>query len=156
MAYLWDDFPFTNFHEINLDYILRVTKYAKETADSMNKWKAEHEQEYKELLQHVEAIQDWIDNLENGEIPEALIAGLADWLNANMESLIGKSIKFVWFGLTEDGYFAAYIPEKWRELTFDTVMDFNNEYYGHLLICYDDKELKAAETYYNSSLNGGN
>lgn len=155
MAYMWGSFPYTNFHELNLDYILKIAKYAQETSEKMLAWRTQHEREYKELLKHVNALQAWIDGIEKGDIPEELINGLGAWLDANLESLIGKSIKFVWFGLTEDGYFAAYIPEKWQELTFDTIMNFDNEYYGHLLICYDDAELKAAETYYGSSLNIG-
>lgn len=146
----WDDFPNTNFHEINLDWFLKVANYVKTTADTMNEWKAAHEKEYEELLQHVNAIQDWIDGLEDGDIPEALINGLAAWIDKNIEDLIGKNIRYVWFGLTNDGYFVAYMPESWQELWFDTVMDFQNEYYGHLLIKYDPEGLRETTPYYST------
>lgn len=146
----WDDFPNTNFHEINLDWFLKVANYVKTTADTMNEWKAVHEKEYEELLQHVNAIQDWIDGLEDGDIPEALINGLAAWIDKNIEDLIGKNIRYVWFGLTNDGYFVAYMPESWQELWFDTVMDFQNEYYGHLLIKYDPEGLRETTPYYST------
>lgn len=146
----WDDFPNTNFHEINLDWFLKVANYVKTTADTMNEWKAAHEKEYEELLQHVNAIQDWIDGLEEGDIPEALINGLAAWIDKNIEDLIGKNIRYVWFGLTNDGYFVAYMPESWQELWFDTVMDFQNEYYGHLLIKYDPEGLRETTPYYST------
>lgn len=146
----WDDFPNTNFHEINLDWFLKVAEYVKTTADTMNTWKAKHEQEYKELLQHVNAIQKWIEDLEDGDIPDALIQGLASWIDSNIESLIGKNIRYVWFGLTNDGHFVAYMPESWQELWFDTVMNYNDEYYGHLLIKYDPEGLRETTPYYSS------
>ena len=130
----WDDFPNTNFHEINLDWFLKVANYVKSTADEINAWKATHEKEYEELLDHVDAIQRWIDGLEDGDIPEALLEGL-------------RNIRYTWFGLTDDGYFVAYMPESWQELWFDTVMDFEDDYYGHLLIKYDANHLRKVTTY---------
>ena len=150
MAGFWDKFPNTNYHEINLDWFLKLAEYVRSTADEMNRWKAEHEQEYQELLEHVNAIQDWIDDLEAGDLPQALIDGLATWIDANIESLIGKNIRYVWFGLTDDGHFVAYMPESWQELWFDTVMNYQNEYYGHLLIKYDPEGLREATPYYST------
>ena len=147
MPGFWDKFPNTNFHEINLDWILKVIDYVKSTADTLNEWKAEHEQEYKDLLAHVDAIQAWIDGLEDGDIPQALLDGLATWIDNNIEDLIGRNIRYVWFGLTNDGYFAAYMPDSWPELWFDTVMDFSSEYYGHLLIKYDGYGLRETTPY---------
>jgi len=143
----WDDFPNTNFHEINLDWFLKVANYVKSTADEMNTWKATHEKEYKELLDHVDAIQRWIDGLEEGDIPEALLEGLRNWIDANLQELIGRNIRYTWFGLTDDGYFVAYMPESWQELWFDTVMDYEDDYYGHLLIKYDANHLRKVTTY---------
>lgn len=150
MPGFWDKFPDTNYHEINLDWFLKLAEYLKSTADTMNRWKAEHEKEYQELLDHVNAIQDWIDGLEEGDIPQALIDGLATWIDNNIEELIGKNIRYVWFGLTDDGHFVAYMPESWQELWFDTVMDFQNEYYGHLLIKYDPEGLRETTPYYST------
>lgn len=151
MAGFWDKFPNTNYHEINLDWFLKLAEYVRSTADEMNQWKTEHEQEYQELLEHVNAIQDWIDDLEAGDIPQALLDGLATWIDTNIESLIGRNIRYVWFGLTNDGYFVAYMPNSWQELWFDTVMDFENEYYGHLLIKYDPEGLQETTPYYSTT-----
>lgn len=148
-----DAFPYTNFHELNLDYILRIAKYIKQVAAEMQEWRKKHEKEYEELKDHVDAIQSWIDSVESGDIPQALFDGLATWIDENLQELIGRAIKFVWFGLTSDGHFVAYIPESWHELTFDTCMDFDAQSYGHLLICYDDARLQNAETYHGSHMN---
>lgn len=151
MPGFWDKYPNTNFHEINLDWFLKLAEYVKETADNMNEWKTTHEKEYKELLAHVDAIQKWINKLNSGDIPQSLIDALAVWIDKNLDTLIGRNIKYVWFGLTNDGYFVAYMPESWAELWFDTVMDFNNEYYGHLLIKYDAYGLRETTPYYSAT-----
>jgi hypothetical protein len=47
-------------------------------------------------------------------------------------------IKTVWFGLTDDGYFVAYIPESWQDVTFRTTgYDITTELmpdFGHLVL----------------------
>ena len=147
-----DRYPYTNFHEINLDWILRTCKHVLEVATNLEEWRREHEQEYQDLVQRVGDLENWMEKIEAGEIPESIITGLGEWLDKNMEALFSRAIKFVWFGLTKSGYFVAYIPESWQELTFDTCMDFSNEYYGHLLICYEDEKLQDAETYHRAHI----
>lgn len=43
--------------------------------------------------------------------------------------------RYVFFGLTEDGYFCAYTPPKWA-IEFDTDMDYESDTYGCLKIKY--------------------
>lgn len=150
MPGFWDKFPNTNYHEINLDWILKLMEYVKTTADSMNEWKTEHQKEYEDLLEHVDALQKWVDDLEDGDIPQSVLDGLAAWIDAHVEDLIGRNIRYVWFGLTDDGHFVAYMPNSWQELWFDTVMNFENEYYGHLLIKYDPEGLRKTTPYYST------
>lgn len=60
--------------------------------------------------------------------------------NDIIESYISEAIKMVFFGLTDTGYFVAYIPDSWDDITFNTT-----EYditvpcmteYGHLVLSY--------------------
>lgn len=50
---------------------------------------------------------------------------------------IEKALKHVYFGLTNSGYFAAYIPENWSDVHFSTIMDYDSALYGHLVLMYD-------------------
>lgn len=55
-----------------------------------------------------------------------------------MENLISGAIKNVWFGLTQTGYFVAYIPDSWRDIMFattgyDTTVPTQLNY-GHLCL----------------------
>lgn len=58
------------------------------------------------------------------------------WIDENfkliMDGLLGH---MVFFNLTEEGYFCAYIPEKWA-IAFDTDVDYNSDNYGCLEIRY--------------------
>ena len=72
---------------------------------------------------------------------------LADWIDLHMPTLIAQAMKMVWFGLTDmsdeyPGYFVAYIPESWQDITFDTSM-VDDENYGCLILACTDEQ-----TYY--------
>lgn len=64
---------------------------------------------------------------------------LEAWINANMPEIIGKYIRMVFFGLTLDGHFVAYIPEGtgWDDIIFDTGAVYGTEQYGRLILSYD-------------------
>lgn len=56
------------------------------------------------------------------------------WINENMQSIIEQAIKMVYFGLSDDGYFQAYIPDSWNEIEFDTGAVYGQEDYGCLIL----------------------
>jgi hypothetical protein len=58
------------------------------------------------------------------------------WINENMERIISEAIKMVFFGLTPDGYFCAYIPKSWAGIMFDTGMVYGEDDYGCLILEY--------------------
>lgn len=58
------------------------------------------------------------------------------WINANMERIISEAIKMVFFGLTPDGYFCAYIPKSWAGIVFNTGAVYGNDDYGCLILEY--------------------
>lgn len=61
-------------------------------------------------------------------------------LDAMLEKLISEAIQMVWFGLTLDGYFIAYIPSSWSSIVFNTTgYDINlaaQPEFGHLVLSY--------------------
>ena len=58
------------------------------------------------------------------------------WIDANFQTIMNSLMgKMLFFGLTDDGYFVAYIPKKW-ELAFDTDIVSDSENYGRLQIFY--------------------
>ena len=78
-----------------------------------------------ELRKDLEVVQEWIDNFDTEQMYKVIEEYIAT---------------MVFFGLTDSGYFVAYIPESWESITFettgyDTVVDLMPEY-GHLVLRY--------------------
>lgn len=59
-----------------------------------------------------------------------------EWVNTNMTSIIYQMVRFVFFGLDNDGHFVAYIPASWEFLHFDTLLDPDKPGFGHLVVYY--------------------
>lgn len=65
-------------------------------------------------------------------------AQIEAWIEAHMPDIIGKYVRMVFFGLTLDGYFVAYIPEGtgWDDIVFDTGAVYGSDEYGRLILNY--------------------
>lgn len=125
-------YPYTDFHEINLSWLLETVKDIIKEVDSLENWKVQHEAEYQELKAFEQA-------LINGDFPPKMYDTLHQWVVDNTRSILGAAVKMVFFGLTDDGYFIAYIPEGWDDIIFNTagldivVPDVD---YGTLILSY--------------------
>ena len=103
------------------EVLCKVVKYINDLIDS-DKAIVEN---VEELRDELAVVQEWIDNYESSYIEEVI------------ENYIAT---MVFFGLTDDGYFVAYIPNSWEDITFettgyDTTIDLMPEY-GHLVLRY--------------------
>lgn len=130
MSYTDFDFPHTHYYETDLrELICKVTKILK-TVEELDDWKTEHEEEYEQLKMLV-------DKLYSGDWTPEFVETLVSWYKDNIIDIMGEMAKTVHFGLTNDGYFCAWIPDSWSFLTFDTINDFDDPLYGHLVLMYD-------------------
>lgn len=59
------------------------------------------------------------------------------WIDENMPAIISRAVKQVYFGLNDDGYFVAYIPDSWNDITFDTGAVFGRTDYGRLILRFE-------------------
>lgn len=78
-----------------------------------------------ELKNDLGVVQNWINNFNT----------------AYAEKIIAQYIAtMVFFGLTDSGYFVAYIPENWESINFGTTgLDVDapiQPEYGHLVLMY--------------------
>lgn len=72
---------------------------------------------------------------------------VAQWIADNLEYIYNHTIKQVWFGLTLDGHFVAYIPDSWNDIQFDTGYDYDLETYGRLILRWNaDSEREVNQT----------
>lgn len=73
------------------------------------------------------------DRLNDGDFENGTFL---EWADKNLPAMVCEMVRFVWFGLTPDGHFCAYVPANWRWLTFNTGTDITDMEYGHLIITY--------------------
>lgn len=63
---------------------------------------------------------------------------LDQWLKQNFETIMSQLLGIgIYFGLTSDGYFTAYAPSTWGDVSFDTGAVYGSENYGRLMLRYD-------------------
>lgn len=106
---------------------------------------------YDKLMAYVDALKDAV-NVDSGAIKELQDAfqkfmesgfddyyaeQVARWIAENLQKIIdAMTVSTVYFGLTDDGYFAAYYPFSWKTVQFDTIADYSSDYYGCLVLLY--------------------
>lgn len=59
------------------------------------------------------------------------------WINVNLSYIFGQVIRQVYFGINLEGYFVAYVPQSWDDITFDTGMVYAEDTYGRLILRWD-------------------
>lgn len=67
------------------------------------------------LTKYADILDGKIENFDN-----IILSKTKKWLDENMEGILTKAVQLVWFGLTDDGYFMAVIPDGWSDVQFDT------------------------------------
>ena len=127
------NYPNNSTEVRNLDWIIKHFNEFIESINSIDGFIDQHEKEYNEL-------KKIIDDFNNGKFSYDFINSLKLWINNNITDLISYAIKNVWFGLTDSGYFVAYIPDSWNDIIFNTIgfdIDLEDSVnYGRLVLSY--------------------
>lgn len=129
------EFPHTRTYDSDLGWLIKCCKDIESAIDALNQWKEDVEPKIDDILNIWNAI-------ESGELPTAVQDAIKKWLSANAIDLMGDLVKHVFFGLTNDGHFVAYIPDSWSDIIFNTtdydiILSTHPEVgYGHLVLSY--------------------
>lgn len=95
------------------------------------------QEQYDELVKQIEALRDEFDEFKTSGFEDYYEQLLREWINRNFADILTEGIKsVVFFGLTLDGYFTAYIPQSWSDIIFDTGAVYGSEEYGRLILYY--------------------
>lgn len=126
------EFPHTRTYDTDLGWLIKDYKSINEALEAIDNW--------------IEETQPTIDDFKNlyekilaGDLPPAMLEAINIWLQNYAPDVIKEIIKTVFFGITEDGYFVAYIPDSWSDITFGTsgLDDFPAGIdFGHLTLTY--------------------
>lgn len=117
----------------------KVVKKLNEVIDSNTElagYVATNTMDIAQLKKDVELLNSEFEKIKNGQYTSLYIEAMKNWLAENLINIVSQIVKFVWFGLSDDGHFVAYIPTSWRFLTFDMVADPDSPDYGRLLLSY--------------------
>lgn len=119
------------------ELLCKVVKYINDMIENQRAFAedlAELGEDVTQLKVDVKELQDELDKVKNGDYVSLYIDSLKNFIDNNLEALVGRVVKFVNFGLSADGYFTALIPSTWEFIHFDTIMDSDSELYGHLIL----------------------
>lgn len=126
------EFPHTRTYDSDLGWLIKKVSSYDETITALNTW-------IETNTPKLEDLEAFKTALESGELPAGVQRGIETWLATHGE-VIAAIIKNVWFGLTDTGYFIAYVPDSWNDITFkttglDIALDIMPEF-GHLVLQY--------------------
>lgn len=89
------------------------------------------------FLEAVKALQAEFEQFKESGFIDYYEEQLRDWINENVPWFFEEYAKQVFFGLTDDGYFCAYVPESWSDIEFDTGATYGQYDYGRLILRYN-------------------
>jgi hypothetical protein len=92
------------------------------------------------LIKELEELRGLFDKFVNSGFDDYYKKRIDDWINTHLEYIFSAVVKQVYFGLTLDGYFVAYIPDGWDDIVFDTGMNYGEDTYGRLILRWDVDE----------------
>ena len=127
------EFPHTRTYDSDLGWLIKTVKALGEAVDAMEDWKSTHEEEYKQLKALYDAVM-------SGNFPPEITDAFTRWMQQNGLELVGELVKMVFFGITDDGYFVAYIPEYWDDIIFNTTgydISILGYDFGHLTLSFE-------------------
>ena len=127
------EFPYTDPNLYNDDWLLKRMKELMAQVADLETWREEFEDSYN-------AFMELMAQIEAGNFPESVQIGFVKWMRENALDLVGELVKLVFFGINDDGYFVAYIPESWDEIIFTTTgldVFIPGVDYGHLVLSYN-------------------
>lgn len=87
-----------------------------------------------ELQNITKEIQQELQDILDGKAEGLYLNALKNYIDTNLEGIVGRIVKFISFGLTDDGYFIATIPDTWEFISFNTIMEYPSELWGHLVL----------------------
>lgn len=118
---LFNKFPYTDAHELNLDFLLNKIK---ELGADVRDLETRLTESTGDLSERLSIVEDWINNYSD------------DFLIGEIQKYLATMI-FV--EISDAGFIVYYIPDSWDEITFNTTdldISIPDVDYGHLVLSY--------------------
>lgn len=132
MSFL-NDFPHVRQYDGDLGWLIRKCGSVITAVEALEEWKNSSQAT-------IDGLNAILNMIRSGNLPADIAAGMKEWIANNFYDIVGEMAKMVFFGLTDSGYFVAYIPESWDDIDFkttgwDITLAIQPEY-GHLVLEY--------------------
>ena len=118
----WEQFPYSNFHDLNLDWIIEQLK---ELQENLKDFKKSTENHFDDLDNTTASIENWISSFDTRYIEKVVREYLAT---------------MIFVEISDAGYIIYHIPANWDNMSFNTsgldVVLPQMLQYGHLVINY--------------------
>lgn len=127
------EFPHTRTYDSDLGWLIRQCKTNADAIKALEEWK-------ESATDAIGDLRQLLDDIAAGVFPEEIADAIKNFIVNNFYDIVGDMAKMVFFGLTDSGYFVAYIPESWDDIQFFTTgWDFTTDLmpeFGHLVLGY--------------------
>lgn len=123
-------------YDDSLSYYELLAKVIEKLNETINVCNVNNEA-INELNQIYISLQNEFETFKESGFYDYYAEQIQEWVEKNLNDIFTNFLKIgVFFGLTSDGYFCAYIPKTWNEITFDTGANYNEDDYGRLILKY--------------------
>ena len=85
----------------------------------------------------IKELQEEFEKFKESGFDDYYKAQVEQWVKDNLDYIFNYTVKQLFFGLTQDGQFVAYIPKSWNDIIFDTGANFSLDTYGRLILRWD-------------------
>lgn len=82
----------------------------------------------------IDALETLFEQFQDSGFNDYYEEQVREWIAANLDYVFNVVAKQVYFGINEQGYFTAYIPQGWTDIIFDTGFDYDLDTYGRLIL----------------------
>lgn len=127
------EFPHTRTYDSDLGWLIKHVNSYDEVINTLNEWIAENEPK-------LDDFETLYNMMMAGDLPPGIQEGINKWMQLHALDIVGALVKMVFFGITDNGYFVAYIPEGWDDIIFNTTgYDINiaGFDFGHLTLSFE-------------------
>lgn len=121
-----------------IETLSRVLDYIRDLVDNNNEFIKELDQveiNIGDLQTQLAALQEEIEKVKSGGYVSLYLSSIMQWIDDNLQQLVGRTVTFFQFGLTDDGRIYVDVPKTWQFLTFDWVME-PGEDFGKIALAY--------------------
>ena len=124
--FYWDVYSAEERIKVICDYLWKTINFSEDTAE-----------QFQGVEDALSALQKEFEQFKESGFNDYYQEQVSQWIAENLDYVFTKTAKQVFFGLTQEGYFVAYVPESWDDIIFDTGVNYADDTYGRLILRWE-------------------